>query len=85
MPHLEYDDNGHLIPPVGLAMVELDPYKNESTRFEWSDAIGNKIKKDVMVFKHGKVKELLRWKEAINNVMEEQKVKNPIDITAAFN
>ena len=28
MPHLEYNDNGHLIPPVGLTMVELDPNKN---------------------------------------------------------
>ena len=59
MPHLEYNDNGHLIPPVGLTMVELYPNKNESTIFKWSDAIGNKIKKDVVVFKHGKVKELL--------------------------
>ena len=85
MPHLKYNNNGHLIPPVGLAMVELNPDKNKSTRFEWSNAIGNKIKKDVVVFKHGKVKELLHWKEAINNIMEEQKVKNPVDIIAAFN
>ena len=85
MPHLKYNNNGHLIPPVGLAMVELNPDKNKSTRFEWSNAIGNKIKKDIVVFKHGKVKELLHWKEAIDKIMEEQKVKNLVDIIAAFN
>ena len=85
MLHLEYNNNAHLIPLAGLTMVKLDPDKNKSTRFKWSDAIGNKIKKDVVVFKHGKVKELLQWKEAINSVMEEQKVKNPIDMIAAFN
>ena len=56
MPHLEYDDNGHLIPPVGLTMVELELNKNKSNRFEWSNAISNKIKKDVVVFKHSKVR-----------------------------
>ena len=59
MPHLEYNKNGHLIPPVGLTMVELSPDKHKSIQFEWSNAIGNKIKKDVVVFKHDKVEELL--------------------------
>ena len=85
MLHLEYSNNGHLIPPVGLTMIKLDPNKNKSTRFKWSNAIGNKRKKDVVVFKHSKVEELLRWKEAIDNVMEEQKVKSPVNIIAAFN
>ena len=44
-----------------------------------------KFKKDVIVFKHEKVKELLRRNEAIDNIVEKQKFKNPINIIAAFN
>ena len=85
MPILEYDANGAVIPPIVLESQELNPNdpKTEVIRFKWSDTIGNKIKKDVVVFKHGKVEELLKWQESIIEVLTEQKVTNYVDIIAA--
>ena len=87
MPVLENDTNGYLKPPIGLEVKELEANdkNNETTRFEWNDAVGNKVKKDVVVFKHGAVEEFLKWKESIEDVLKEQNITNIINTIAAFN
>ena len=78
MLHLEYNDKSHLIPPVGLTMVELDPNKNKLTRFKWPHAIGNKIKKDVVVFKHGKVEDFCGGKRQLTMSWRNRRLKTPL-------
>ena len=86
MPILEYDANGYVVPPIGLDLLEQSPNDkaNEAVRFEWSDAVGNKVKKDVVVFKHGKVEEFLCWKASVKDVLTKQKVVSPTDVIAAY-
>ena len=76
---LEYNSNKYPLPSVGLTIVKLSIEKHKSTFFDWSDAIGDRVKENVVVFKHSKVKDLLCCKETINNVLQEQKVTSTID------
>ena len=47
--------------------------KTPTTRFEWDDAVGNKVKKDVPVFA-GSVETFLKWQDNIDGVIKEQKL-----------
>ncbi len=85
MPTLEYDETGQLKPPIGLQSPNEPADNREKTRFEWNDAVGNKVKKDIIVFKHGTVEELLLWKNSIENVLNEQGVTGTTNIISTFN
>ena len=87
MPQLAYDDNGCLLPPIGLQTDNDDDKKDkvETTRFEWSDLVGNKIKKDVPVFRKGTVEQLLKWREAVENILTEQAVSGVNATISTYN
>jgi hypothetical protein len=87
MPELEIDENGNLKPPIGLEMTKDDPdhKTTTTTRFEWEDAVGNKVKKDVPVFGSGKVETFLKWRDNINGVINEQKLTTAEQKIAHYN
>ena len=79
MPKLEVDKNGNLKPPIDLEMANDTPTeKTPTTCFEWDDAVGNKVKKDVPVFRTGIMKTFLKWQDTINSVIKEQKLSTAI-------
>ena len=58
MKTFEYDENGYIKPPIGFNLPN-DQINKETMRFEWNDAIGNKVKKNITVFNQGLVEKLL--------------------------
>ena len=86
MPELEIDKNGNLKPPIGLEMDNDTPMeKTPTTCFEWDDAVGNKVKKDVPVFGTGSVKTFLKWQDTIDGVIKEQKLTTAKQKIAHYN
>lgn len=84
---IEYDNNYNLLPPIGLKYmkIDLDDEKPKTTRFKWNDAIGNKIKKNMVVFKKGSMEELLKWYELMCTILSEQGIIGTTNTISGYN
>ena len=58
---------------------------HDKTSFEWKDSAGNRVKKDVIVFGKGSVELLIKWRETMEQLLKDQKVKEIQDWINAFN
>ena len=58
---------------------------HDKTTFEYKDAAGNRVKKNINVFKKGSVKLLIKWSKAMEQLLAKQKVTEIADRISAFN
>ena len=58
---------------------------HDKTTFEYKDAVGNQVKKSIIVFGKGSVELLIKWREAMEQLLAEQKVTEFTDKISAFN
>ena len=86
MKLIEYNQHGNAIPPIALKPDEdVNATDHEKTSFEWKDSAGNRVKKDVVVFGKGSVELLIKWREAMEQLLNDQKVVDLQDRINAFN
>ena len=86
MKIIKYDHNGNAIPPIALKPDDdVNNTTHKKTLFEWKDSAGNCVKKYVIVFGKGSVELLIKWREAMEQLLKDQKVSSMQDWIGAFN
>ena len=85
MKNIEYDQHGNAIPPISLKSEDdVNTTEHETTSFKWKDASDNRVKKALVVFSKGSVELLIKWREAMEQLLADQKVTNLQDKINAY-